>query len=641
MPIKQATCNWAAVAGFAIVFFISTSATATDYEQHVAPAGVAPGITVSGQTHHPRLPSASVEVVFGSETVTGTTDTDGKYSIDMNCNENDAVVFVYVQGSGEFSHVKASRVVDSCAELNAAAGPSETFEVGTVSPVSTAAYAILRWYVDSVASLDWPPDVDDMLAHRHVVSGFYVMNIMGALPSMIAEHLPLPDGMETTLDLLLDRPALVEYADELIDQVDETVLDSARQAVFWDARMNFRTEVLSELSSLNYYCPPIQFSCIMSFWDVSGVDYYALAGASGGLADVEFRELLDMVFSDGYELPEDNLRALRIRGEDGQPLSETVSFAFVPDVGQVEAIFTVQYQDLRVLDASEILPLGSVVEKTTTTYPGGELPDEESISEFPAVRNVVRSDVSLPSWSGPQGGETWHMPLFLDPADEVASASNFRWDGLSFQIDGTGQTALSDLSFDWSMVDGALEIDGPDIDTHRYRLLGGDLDRHPLFKVTYRPASDEVRSGVYSMVLDNDPPAFTDETVVGRYYGGFGSKDELALLPMSGFPIEHLVFHFDEGGTGWRAFMTDPEQPEKPGEAEDFTWSVDDNDRLVIERPLNELFDMHRAWSPMALHGPTGLLYVNEVGPVFSDDPGFELPNIPGRLNLYRQIDLP
>lgn len=598
--------------------------------------------TLSGATLHPVLAEALVEIKFGSEIVTGQTDTEGRYDILVDCNDGDAIVFVYVQGGGELAHVRATRVVDSCAALGQAAEPTGIFAAGAVSPVSTAAYALLRWYVDNVQSLSWPPDVDDMMSHRHIVAGQFAGAILQALPSMIAGHLPLLDGFDTTLELVLDRPALLGYIGELNSQVDVALINSARQRVLWDASLNLRTEFLTGLSSLTMYCSPIAFLCDRSLWIGPASSYYALGGGYGGIAGFEFRALQDRVFSDQFELPDDNLRAVRMTGEGGNPLSETQSLPFLPDFGQVEQRHSLEFIDLRILDASESVPLGSIVEKLRIFYPYVPMPDVEIISPFPTILSVLSSDATLPAWSGPQAGQSWHMPIFLGPNPVVSGGfQTFRYDRVTFEADGTGHTALSDLQFNWSMVDGVLELEGPDMNTHRYRFLGGELDRYPLFEVTYRPASEEVRSEVLAAIVDNGTPGFSSAHIPGRYWGGVGSMlDERRLLPLFGFPEQHLVFHLEADGMGWQAWMIDPEQPGRPDDAGNLIWTLE-GDRLIIDRALNPPSRMARSWSVIAVHESTQQLFVNEVGVAISFDPDFELPNVPGRLNLFRRIDLP
>ncbi len=613
---------------------ICLAAAAADLDQPVGLSGT--GIDLVGGTRHPVLPGASVELVFGSQTVVGSTDEAGRYSISVDCNDPDAIVFVYVQGSGNQSHVRASRVVDSCAAIQQSVDAGDEFQVGLVSSISTAAYAVLRWYIEDVDTLSWPPDATELFNHRHSVPWVFARRVMDALPSMTLGKLPLPDGANATLDVVVDRLLLQEHTESLVAAVGWEAMAEAYRAVMWDAGIYLPTETLLGLSSLSYYCPHLISLCEASFQTFAGQPYHS-NGTQGGAADLVFRALQDSVFGDGFRPPEDNLRAIRMTGESGAPLSEFIGFITHPDFGQIERRSIVEFADLRLLDASEILPLGAVNQQIRLTYPNGELPDE-IMSGPPSPGGVIGNLYPTPSWSGPQPGESWHMPIRLGSNDEVSSTQVFRWDRLTFGANGVGQSLLSGLSFQYLMNDGVLELDGPDIGPHRFRFLGGDLDRHALVKTTYRGGTEAMASNTLSLVRDNDPPAFIPESAPVRFFGGF-DLDERNLIPVGGFPRAYLVFHLDTDGTGWQASMEDPSQPGRPASSGDLSWHIDEHGRLVIERSFGTV-SISRAWSPMAKHGPSGDLYVNELGPLITSEVGHEFSLIPGRLNLYRRIEM-
>lgn len=595
-------------------------------------------IEINGSTLFPALVLASIEVIFGDQTATGTTDSTGNYSITIDCNDNEAMVFVIVQGIAEQAHIRAARVVDSCAALNAAADQSGSFQVGPVSPVSTALFAVLNWYVERSLILEWPPSASDIHQHRYAVSGFLAGGVASVLPSMNAGLWPLPPGFDNTLDVLLDRQAYLEYRTDLFAQVDLEVFNAARQETAWSAQLNAGTDELSQQDSFRIDCQPIGNFCPMAMLSENGQDFFHVGGHTSGLAEVLFRALQDVIFADNHELPVDNLRALRMSRPDGEPLTESMSFFFVPGIGQVETWFYLDYIDWRLVNASEAIPLASTVDHNRRVHPNGELPNTASSSEFPSLISVVSDSASLPAWQGPTIGDAWHVPLHFGWTPEVATNSAFRWDRLNFASDGAGQTALTELNFTWSMSDGALHVDLPPLGMHHFRLLGGDMDRHPLFEAVFEPASPDVRSEFKAMIQDNAPPAFSTESAPGRYIGGF-DLDELRLLPNTAAPVAYLVFQLDTGGTGWRASMTDPQITQRPTNAIDIDWSVDATGRLVTRMESTPDFFQHRAWLPMRLHEGTGDLYVLELGPFSNDDSDYQFPNIPGRLNFYRRID--
>jgi hypothetical protein len=453
---------------------------------------------------------------------------------------------------------------------------------------------------------------------------------------MIAEHHPLPTGKADTLAAILDREALLTYITDLQAEVDVQTIDNARKMTLWNSGLNARTSVFSALAAYLGYCPQIAQTCTTGFWREGGQLFFGWATV-GGEAELSFREFQDAIFGDNYVIPEDNLRAVRLTRPGGAPLSYAVSFPFDPEYGQIERRTYSDFNDVRFVDASESIALSSRVEQSRVNYPGGEYPDEISLPVVPTFYGTMRSDLARPDWTGPSAGESWYAPLHLGVAYGSGSFSPFRWDRLTFNGDGSGQSEVTGLNFTWSMDGGSLVLSGAEIGEHRYTLLGGDLDRHPLFEVVYLPGTSGVRADAKSLVRDNGPPAFTTESVPGRYSGGF-DHDEFNLLP-SELPRSYLTFELHSGGTGWRGYLTDPMNPNPPEGAEAVTWEVDEHGRLVIEREsFGSLFG--RAWTPMALDSGTMDLYVVEYGPYVESDLGFEPPLEPGRLNYYRKIDL-
>lgn len=590
------------------------------------------GMTLTGSTDHPMLVQAAVEVVVNGQVFSGTTDADGRYSVPISCIDPEAIAIVYVEGTGSQSHIRASRVVDSCSLLSAASVPGQDFEVGAVTPLSTAVYVALRWYVDRSPSLTWPLTGTELIMHRHAIDLGVANTILFNLPSLIAEHLPLPAGKSNTLEVLLDRQALLEFQATLQADVDSEVISSAQYPILWSGRSVLRTSVLSSLEYNVMYCPAIASLCTTGFWKSGSQPYFGWA-TTGGEAELLPRDFQDQVFGDDYAVPEDNLRAVRLTRQGGQPLSFSISFINDPVHGQIERRIYTDFQDLRLLDASESIDLGSLVEQYRISYPGGELPEEILDQAVPSMRTVVRSDAELPVWAGPSAGESWYVPLFLGASG--GSSNPFRWDRLTFNGDGTGQADLLAAPFNWSLSSGVMEIDG--LGNHQFRLIGGDMTRHPLFEVIYQPATAGVRANVMSLIKDNNPPAFSLANVPGRYWGGF-DLDELRLLPQS-FPQTYLTYEFQAGGVGWRAFMADPMDPARPPTATDLTWEIDAAGRLVVKRESFGSF-FSRAWTPMAVHGPTQDMYMIENGPYFVSDPAFDPPVEPGRLNFYRKIEL-
>ena len=621
--------RWFSAGLLGCALMISMTATAGEMR------GQGAGLVLSGQTMHPLLAEAEVEVRFGQTVVESTTDSGGRFDISIDCADDDAIVMLFVRGQGSQQHIRSSRVVDSCASLIQQADGSGHFQTGPVSAVSTSVYGLLRWYVEDSPALEWPLNAEGLLRVRPALAGDVAMRSVNVLVAITDGLIELPDGIDQTLDLLLDRDQFLALEFELLSEVDPDLSALARRRVLWDARLNFRTEALAALDGVDVYCPAIASDCSASYLAGQEQDYFSNQNV-GGPAESVLRAWQDIIHGDNFEPVEDNLRALRLTGPQGESLFESQAFVFVPGVGQVPAIIGTKYKDFRLLNASEALPLGSIVSKVVRSFPEHELPDEVIKGQVPGFRSVLSSDAALLPWSGPNSGEVWQIPLFLEPVQE-SGFRPARWDWLTFGADGQVVAELSGETLHWTFEDDVLVLESADLGQHQYRYLGGDFDRHPLFKVTRQPASEDMRSVIASLVRGNEVEITASE-VPGRYVGGF-DLDEYNPLP-SWLSAGFFVFNLDADGTGWQANMEDPSASARPDDAIDVTWQIDQFGRVYIKRPFSPEMAQHRAWTFIRHYEPTEDFFVIELGPFTAFDPSYELANIPGRLNFYRRIEV-
>ncbi|NBD95798.1 MAG: hypothetical protein GVY11_04895 [Gammaproteobacteria bacterium] len=609
-----------------------------------AAAGRGALVTLEGRTTHPVLRNASIEVSAGSASaVTGSTDPDGRFSIDFACTDPDGVVLIEVAGSGAQSQVGAARVVHSCAYLMAAADPSGTFATGVVSPLSTAVYAVLHWTLTDLGRPTSGLSLPDIAPNRHTLHLNEVGRVLDALLFVHNGDVELPPGPVNSLALALDRPLLLETASLVLEEVPFERYRAVNQALVFSPAVYRNPDPPASEQRQARYCPPLQSAC-PGFYTLlpSLPGEYALY-SGGGEAQFTYRARQDRIQANRLENADSNLRAIRVEGADGTPLSSNF-LAVVVDGVQVEAYDDRVWQDIRLADASELIELIGASSKIIRRFPNNpEIPERVFEPTGVAFSAGFSDRGQLPAWTAPQAGEAWLLPFRFEETIPERLAP-FGVDRVVFDNDGTAQALRQNITLDWQIVDGRLILDGAAVDTHEYQLLGESLvpGGHQEAMVSVRGADGLLGATDSAVIRTSGPSAFVESEVPGRYVSGF-DIDRVLPPPSFGqppYPQEFFLFQLNAGGTGWRATMSDVQGPE-PADASPVEWSLNARGEVVIHYEVGSGFEIWRSWTPAATTAENEL-YVLEVGPAFiSDDPDYEVPYVPGRFNFYRRVAPP
>ncbi|NDY94391.1 carboxypeptidase-like regulatory domain-containing protein [Wenzhouxiangella limi] len=603
-------------------------------------------ITLQGQTKHPVLANAAVEVsAAGNQTVMGTTNQSGSYAIDFECTVPGGMVTITVTGTGEQSHVGAARVVHSCAHLSANADGQGVFAVGPISPISTAVYAIVAWTLSDFENLS-PPWMRSALEPYRFAFEFWVghSTVTSSLAFLNTQEIDLPAAASTSLDVALDRNLLAQSAQGVLDIAQAADYDRVLNPIYLDPSLYLPTPSVPATIVTANYCVSLLTSCGSVFViDVNNFGSFSERGGSSA-SEFRFRDREDIIFQEKFVAAPGTLRAIRAATLDGSPL---ISRFLVQTIEgqQVEESSDLEWVEKLYANASEYLTLVGERNRTVRRFPNNpEIPEEVFESRRPFFLTGFEDTSELPSFVEPADGDQW--VLEFDVSASIPELDLFfgpRADRVTFGADGTAVLERADTTMQWTVSDGELVLEGGGLPTHRYRLTSGEWAKAYSSMVVRAADSGEPTvsadvvglSGAQSLVFD---PA----DVPGRYWSiAFVGR----LLP-SGFPEppSYFVQALEEGGTGWSASLADPADP-KPDSARPLQWEVNARGEVVIERDFGASGTQLRNWTLLKIENGEDFS-VLEVGPALFASPDFGGPEDPvlpldtGRLNIYRQLPL-
>lgn len=621
-------------AGYAVLSNLAVAEAIQD-NSHVLPRGGT--ITLNGTTAAPSLTGASVEVEVGQAgTFNGQTDSNGRYSVDIDCaTDPDAFVIIRINGSNAQSAIGAARTVASCDVLQTAAGADNVFEVGPVTPISTAVYATLIWTLEAAGQSLSNPRMNVVAPLQRTLQLMQVDRIVRVLPALNAAAVSLPVGASTSLEVVLDRP-LFEIAS---NDVDASVPAEEQALLLREVEFNTQSylppQTPIDQDRISLHFPNVLRSTGGSLYldiqsDATGE--YFLPFVSGAAA-FTFRNQGQVIFADGGEIPEDNLRAIRVEAESGEPLVSAVSFPFIGGQ-QVEQNTNTEWIDIRVVDASETFTLVARNQHIVVTYPNNpEIPDEvfDDASTI-SFSNGLSGDDPVEPWPTPVDSEERLLPIYVESAANPGFES-FYVDRLTFSSSGTAQALRSNLTYNWSIDQGLLVLESATNADLTYELIAPDPSGSIDF-VTVRASDNgnpidvsENRSVVVSSLN------FVPANVPDRYVSVGDLNDLYSNIPAGS--NDFFSFELRSDGTGWAGSVNAVDAPEPPGSTP-LVWSVNAQGDVVINREFSPGFNQFRSWTLVAQPESNDVIIL-EVGPVsvFSD-PMFELPFAPGRLNWYR-----
>jgi hypothetical protein len=625
-------CIGAIVAGFWVIGFAASAIAAAEKRVGVTT------VTLSGQTKHPSLQNATVEIsAAGNAPVIGSTDEFGSYSVLFDCADPDGLITIRVIGSGDQAHVGAARVVHGCAHVTANADAQQIFQVGPITPLSTAVYAVLAWTMSDEETASPPWSEPQIAPYRYALESFYGVAMQG-LAFLNDGGYPLPAGADNSLDAVLDRALLVEVLAQVSGTATPEDYDAVLDPFTRNPSLYLPTPTTETTTEIAQYCVSLGRSCGAAFTIDSAQTGSFAQRFTGGDAVFTLRDREDLIFQGRMESGPGSLRAVRVERSNGEPLTFAVGFPVI-DGEQVEQRVETDWYEVREVDASEYLTMVGFSDRVAFRYPNNpEIPEQVFESRRPAYYSGYYDDSALPEWSMPADGEQWILEFKNpSPPPEFLSSGPFFADRVTFSADGSATLERIGATMQWSVSQGILTMQGGGLDTHEFRRVSGDWSRQ-YGAMVVRSFSAGVATGAKDVAGFPAPDStpFVEANVPGRYAGvGFNTVYPGFSTSDSGL----FTLALEPGGVGWSATLIDPTDSQPPG-ASPLTWSVNARGEIEINRELG-FGNQWRSWTLLKLMNGEDF-HVLEVGPVsVFDDPDYSLPFAPGRLNIYRRYPLP
>ena len=602
---------------------------------------------VSGVTSRPVLANAEVEVRVGAAAFAGLTDAAGRFEVEANCpGSPDDLVYVIIRGLGAQSELHLARVLDGCGRLQSLADEHGRYQTGPVNQISTGMYAAIRWFAEREQYLSWPMTASELLQAQYLLGGEGVAIAAEAIAYWEAGLGTRPWGIDNTLDLVLDRPAMFDYASKIQwNQRPTWVLEDIAREVFWDPA-HFRRPLVQDGASLATAYPELLRS--RSEWFRFSSDGRFQFGRGFDASSGYWRDLSrqDRIMADAFERRSSTLRTLELTPDPGSYLwvDESLTTVWVPGQGWVNSVRRTVATQARVsvVEASDLIPLLSVQYDTLQSFPEfPEIPVVETRDAVPSLHNGILDFEHRPAWSGPQVGQQWVLPILspeLPPQTSPMTATR-----IEFLNETTAVLSESRRELQWAFEDQVLILVSAELGEHRLYFLGQAEGRHPIFFVKAELDSEpnvhvrvETRAGFQPTPSAG---AWQAEQVAGRYVSGF-SLD--AWLPPSPYFVDpFFVFDLNADGSGWVGDVPAPDAPLEFAHA--VNWSIDAHGGLILSREFsNGDFRQWRRWERLSDPEDSDVIYLRESTPLWVEGPIDEPPDFSDyRINFYQLRQIP
>ena len=590
---------------------------------------LADSFDVSGATRLPMMPAGEVVLFVGDQQYSASADDNGHYQVAVTSASPDDLVIVRICGADDV--VCHYRLGDTVANLQAASSTPGHVELGLASPVSTAAYATVVWTLEGVH----PQTASDIEQIRTNLEALHIGPFAATLLGTARGAFELPVGVSGFSQMVedaesADRAIRAAREDEMFAVYSRSL--AGLSYIYLRPGEDFPAE---ELLATTRSGPVIGLAEAVEFLpDNTG----AYGAQRDGAPFVWENQLLgDVIFAEDFSLVGDNTRGIRIEALPDQPLSRREAWVALGDEAAL------RYRDLealeiRALDVSEALPLGVVWHEYRVYFP--EHPDVEpefQVQRELMTRSLLHSDTLTPSWTPPQAGEIWAMPLCTGDCGTVPGGFNVAmgYQRATLNADGSLHPHRTpDLAITWQAGSQSLDFGG-DVPSAE----GWHLGSTEVSWLNFRfETSDSPRSTTMAM-LPFDGSEFIEAEIPGRYLSVINQRlvDE--------FQMGFFVLHLEPGGTGWSASLDKADDPE-PENSQILTWHLDDDGRLRIERYI-DAFDFPfqiRTWE--LVRRETDRIYVIESAvmkttgqPLTPEE--LQALSEPGRLNVWPIIELP
>ncbi|HET6724641.1 MAG TPA: hypothetical protein VFH85_01375 [Gammaproteobacteria bacterium] len=413
-------------------------ATATD----TVDVTVAPTVTMQGRVVDGPISNATVTVTIGDKTYTATAGADGTYTLNVGAVDPDAFISITATGTGDQSNVQLISIAGTFDALATAAGddailaPSESTAVN-VTNLSTAQAALILDANDG----DMPTDDAALTDLQKSIDSDAMLELATVIKLVIDKNVPLPDGVDNTLDLVKDDTAV----DDVIQTAEDTDPGS------FDATMD---EILSDPALTSAFTP----DTVPSMYFVSSAHPY-VGGSRGSLwtfnADGTGRlHGINEAASTNFTWSVDDNGELVVKLDPNDPIIGGGSCSTASGLVFCQTTWdSVSFRRLTHTGSVDTLEKSTQV---TRTYPNNPELASEQLEGSSVMQGLPAA--GLEPFTAADVVGTWSTPLALP--DPEGSAS-YVTDLLTFNADGSGIRPGDGATFQWSIDpdSGVVDID--------------------------------------------------------------------------------------------------------------------------------------------------------------------------------------
>lgn len=575
-------------------------------------------IIVSGQVRDGPIGEASVILSVegtGLNSFMATADDSGFYTRSVEGTGLNDFVRIEATGVDDQSFVTLTGLVGSMGSLLADAGTRYRGRGGSTPTVSsvdvTHITTALRVLAEAAAGGPISSDAELAAAAASVDSGALIT--LAAIIKTVVDNpaISLPDGITDTLALAMS-PTVGAFGSFLAATFPDEY-SAAVEATSMEVRQGFAAGEIPQLRYLTVAGDPGVTS--------SGLQILNLAAGGAGSINHFYGEA-DVAWT------------LNESGElevvPATPLLIGEFLEFLPDLEiEVPVRFTIEAIKLTRFEEGPQFDRAYELTTTRKTYPENpEIPDVVTVDEPAPIsaRLLFDADQTIPFTAAELTAGQWAMDYFHRDNDSIVTDTNRAMgnDLLTFVADGTGTTQRRAFTFDWTLVDGNLNINFANGDRTTVIRLVQEGTGVFTGVLTAAPPEGAVQTR-RSFVIQRDPAAVFDVA---------GLTDKRYRASWAGSVFSSLdIFDF--------AFFPDGLSCRNPGSefAPDWRWVVTDG-RLELTRGVGPAFIpsfgepalSYRTWQLVRVNG--NRRWVIETLQ-FNEGPRRDPATAPGRANGY------
>lgn len=175
---------------------------------------VAPVIAMAGRIYDGPIAGANVTVTVGDRTYTAVADADGYYTVNVGSIDPDAFITITATGGEGQEHVELVSIAASFATLQAAAGDDGVLKDDESGAVDVTNLSTAKAVLMIEANDGEPITTDDAAANAEKnVNGDEMIRLATVIKLVVDGGFTLPDGVESTLDLVGDSGTTDAFVD--------------------------------------------------------------------------------------------------------------------------------------------------------------------------------------------------------------------------------------------------------------------------------------------------------------------------------------------------------------------------------------------------------------------------------------------